>query len=84
MGANPLSTRARLTSALFCFPYNNSPCYNTLMSQKSLIWIGLFIGSTIGSFVPELWGGGMLSISSIIFSTIGGIVGIYLGFKLGQ
>lgn len=54
------------------------------MSQKSLIWIGLFIGSTIGSFVPELWGGGMLSISSIIFSTIGGIVGIYLGFKLGQ
>lgn len=54
------------------------------MESKQLIWVGLFVGSTVGSFLPALWGGDLLSFSSIIFSGIGGIVGIYLGFKMGQ
>lgn len=52
--------------------------------DKKLIWFGLFIGSTIGSFVPALWGAGALSFSGIIFSAIGGIAGIWLGFKLSN
>lgn len=52
------------------------------MSPKSLIWIGMSIGSTVGAYVPALWGGSMLSFSSIILSAVGGIAGIYAGFKL--
>lgn len=55
------------------------------MSKKTLIWIGIFVGSTIGSYLPVLWGdAGFFSFSSIIFSTIGGLVGVYIGFKLGD
>jgi len=54
------------------------------MNAKSLIWIGVLVGSTLGSMVPLIWGAGMLSISSIFWSTIGGLAGIYLGFKLSQ
>ncbi|HTK33642.1 MAG TPA: hypothetical protein VL335_03835 [Candidatus Paceibacterota bacterium] len=54
------------------------------MSAKTLIWIGVFIGSTAGSFLPMLWGDSALSFSSIIWSTIGGLLGIWGGFKLSQ
>ncbi len=51
---------------------------------KTFIWIGLFAGSTIGSFIPMLWGAGLLSASSIIFSGLGGILGIWAGYKFGR
>ncbi|MGC9603159.1 MAG: hypothetical protein ABSF47_01665 [Minisyncoccia bacterium] len=54
------------------------------MSRKTLVWLGLFIGSTIGSFIPELWGSDVLSFSSIILSALGGLAGIWIGFKFGE
>ena len=51
------------------------------MHTKPLIWIGLFIGSTIGSLIPDLWGASMLSFSSIFLSGVGGILGIYVGYR---
>ena len=54
------------------------------MNSKSFIWIGMFIGSTIGAYVPALWGAGVLSFSSIILSAVGGIAGIWGGWRLGQ
>ena len=54
------------------------------VNSKPLIWIGLFIGSTIGGAIPALWGDSMLSIWSIFLSTIGGMAGIYAGYKLSQ
>ncbi|MBI4991673.1 MAG: hypothetical protein HZB99_00445 [Candidatus Harrisonbacteria bacterium] len=54
------------------------------MSRKSLIWISMLLGSTIGGFVPILWGGDALSFSSILLSGIGGILGIWFGFKFGE
>jgi hypothetical protein len=54
------------------------------VSTKSLIWIGVFIGSTAGSFIPMLWGGDMLGVSSILWSTVGGVAGIWGGFKLSR
>ncbi|MDD5032859.1 MAG: hypothetical protein PHC85_01965 [Candidatus Pacebacteria bacterium] len=53
-------------------------------SSRSSIWIGLFLGSIVGSYIPALWGAGIFSFSSIIFSGIGAILGIWVGFKLGQ
>jgi len=52
------------------------------MNSKKLIWVGIIVGSTIGSFIPILWGGGVFSFSSIIFSFIGAIVGIYVGIYI--
>ncbi len=54
------------------------------MNTKSLVWIGAFVGSTIGGFIPDLWGAGLFSFSSILLSSLGAILGIYLGFKVGQ
>ena len=52
------------------------------MNSKPMIWIGMFIGSTIGGFIPSLWGSNFLSFSSILLTAVGGIIGIWLGFKL--
>lgn len=54
------------------------------MSTKTLVWIGMFVGSTVGGLIPSLWGAGMLSFSSILLSGIGAMVGIYGGWKVGQ
>jgi hypothetical protein len=56
---------------------------NQIMA-RSLIWMGLFVGSTIGGLIPELWGAGIFSMSAIVFSFIGGIAGIWAGYKIGQ
>ena len=52
--------------------------------MKLLIWIGLFIGSTIGSYIPTLWHASLFSGWSIVGSTIGGLLGIWGGYKLGS
>lgn len=52
--------------------------------SKTFIMIGLFLGSIAGGYVPLLWGGSVFSFSSIIFSAIGALVGIWLGFKAAQ
>jgi hypothetical protein len=54
------------------------------MSPKSLIWIGVFVGSTVGGLIPGLWGDNILGVSSIFWSTAGGLVGIWGGFKLSK
>jgi hypothetical protein len=51
---------------------------------KKLVWIGLFVGSTIGNAVPMLWGGDAISISGFVFAAIGGFIGIWVGYRLGQ
>lgn len=45
---------------------------------------GMIIGSSIGSYAPLLWGGGLLSFTSILLAGLGGIFGIYAGFKLAR
>lgn len=52
------------------------------MPMKQMIWLGMVVGSVIGGFVPQLWGAGALSFSSIFLSAIGAIAGIYIAFKL--
>lgn len=47
-----------------------------------MIWLGMIVGSTIGGFIPALWGDSFLSFSSIIFSALGAMAGIYLAYKL--
>jgi uncharacterized membrane protein YeaQ/YmgE (transglycosylase-associated protein family) len=40
------------------------------------------LGGWIGGYVPLAWGAGYFSMSSIIFSALGAIVGIYIAFKV--
>ena len=54
------------------------------MDKKRLIWIFLFIGATVGSYLPTIWGDGVFSMTSIILSFVGGAIGIWAGFKLGD
>ena len=48
------------------------------------IWLGLFIGSAIGSYVPEMWGESIFSISSILCGMVGAVVGLCWGFKMSD
>jgi len=48
---------------------------------KKLIWIGLFVGSTLGNMLPVLWGGDAISVSGFFFSMLGGIVGAWMGYR---
>jgi hypothetical protein len=54
------------------------------MESKKLIWIFMTIGLTVGGSIPLLWGAGELSFSSLILSALGGLIGIYIGFRLSQ
>lgn len=54
------------------------------MSRRTLVWIGLWIGSLAGGYAPVLWGGDAISYTGLVLSTVGGILGIWLGFKLGE
>lgn len=57
--------------------------YNGSMeSRKKLIWLLMLIGGVVGGFLPTLWGAGMLSLSSVVLTALGGFAGIWLGFKL--
>ncbi len=52
---------------------------------KLLVTIGAGIGGVAGAYLPFLWGDtDLFSGWGILTSTIGGLVGIYFGYKLAQ
>lgn len=52
------------------------------MQERKIIWLLLFVGSIIGSWVASMMGFGLFSIWSIVISTIGGALGILIGYKI--
>jgi hypothetical protein len=52
------------------------------MKSRTFIWIGVFIGSIIGSLIPGLWGDDMFSYSSVLLSGVGALVGLWVGYKM--
>jgi hypothetical protein len=54
------------------------------MNSSSLVWIGMFIGSAIGGAIPMLWGDSFLSITSVILTAVGGIAGIWVGYRFSS
>ncbi len=54
------------------------------MSSKTVIVIGGFIGSSLGSYLPMIWGDNAFSLSSIFLSLVGGLAGIYVGYRINK
>lgn len=54
------------------------------MGSKKLIWFGMFVGSAVGGYAPSLWGVSSFSFTSIFWSAIGALIGIWAGFKLSN
>jgi hypothetical protein len=50
--------------------------------MKKLIMLGMVVGSCAGSYLPVLWGGSLLSMSSLLLGAIGGFAGIWIGYKI--
>jgi len=50
--------------------------------DKKILMLGMIIGSTIGGYLPTFFGASAFSFSSIICGVAGGVLGIWLPFKL--
>ncbi len=50
--------------------------------MKSVIITTMVLGSIVGGYLPALWDGSVFSMSSIFLSGAGGLVGIWLGYKM--
>ncbi len=44
--------------------------------------IGVTIGSVIGGYIPTFFGADLLSMTSVIGNALGGILGLYVTYKL--
>jgi len=51
--------------------------------MRSRIWLAIFIGSTIGGFIPALWDPDLFSYSSLLLSGVGAFAGLWIGYKMG-
>jgi len=49
---------------------------------KTFVTVGMIVGSYAGSYLPMLWGGDLMA--EIIWSTIGGVAGVLVGWKIGK
>jgi uncharacterized membrane protein YfcA len=52
------------------------------MSRKSIIMLGMIIGSFAGGYMPILLGADAFSLTSLLGSGAGGILGIWLAYIL--
>lgn len=52
------------------------------MSKKSLIMLGMIIGSFIGGYIPIFLGASFLSTWSLVGSFFGGLLGVWITYKL--
>jgi hypothetical protein len=50
--------------------------------DRRLITFSVLVCSTVGSFVPELWGASSFSLASLAFGLIGGVVGVFVGARI--
>lgn len=54
------------------------------MSAKSIVMLFFTIGSFAGSYLPALFGVDVFSFTSIGFGALGGLIGIYIGYKFSE
>lgn len=52
------------------------------MSRKKVIFIGMTIGSLAGGFIASKFSADALSLASLLASSVGALIGIWIAFKL--
>jgi hypothetical protein len=55
----------------------------TIMSRKKLIMLAMVVGSIAGGYLPALFGLDGLMVS-LLGSFIGGIIGVWIGYKFSM
>ena len=53
-------------------------------TMRSVIGICITMGSIVGSYVPDLWGAGSFSVTSLVFGAVGGVAGLWVGLRLQE
>ena len=43
-------------------------------------WVAIVVGSSMGGFIPVLWGGGLFA--SLFFSAAGALIAVWINFKM--
>jgi uncharacterized membrane protein YeaQ/YmgE (transglycosylase-associated protein family) len=51
---------------------------------RSVIGLCAMAGMTVGGFVPAAWGASQLGLSSLLFSVVGAVVGVWFGSRLAD
>lgn len=54
------------------------------MSKRTLVFVGVLVGSVLGGYLPSLWGSDVFSMWSLLFSGVGAMLGIWMGYKMGD
>lgn len=54
------------------------------MSTKTLVTIGMIVGSLVGGYLPVLFGIDAFSFTAATTSAIGAIIGVWIGYKIGE
>ncbi len=52
--------------------------------SKTVVFICMSVGSLIGGYLPVLFGVSAFSFTSVITSAVGGIIGVFVGLRLGD
>lgn len=52
------------------------------MESKKVIYLSMVIGSLVGGYIPLLWDASLFSVSGVLFTALGGFLGIWLGNKI--
>jgi uncharacterized membrane protein len=55
-----------------------------MIDMKKLVWLSFAVFSILGSWIGELIGGGWLGMWSMSLGTLGCVVGIWVGYKVGK
>jgi hypothetical protein len=50
--------------------------------MRSVIGLCVLVGSTVGAYVPVLWGASSFSVTSLLFGALGGVAGVWVGVRL--
>ena len=55
------------------------------MASKKTVMFGAVAGMTVGGFAPMLWGDdNFFDLASVALTAVGGFLGIWLAYKVGQ
>jgi outer membrane lipoprotein SlyB len=51
---------------------------------RSVIGLCAMAGMTVGGFVPAIWGASQFGLSSLLFSVVGAVAGVWFGARLAE